>query len=743
MTVTLESARLRHAHAPGLRGNVTPITRRREDADGLIARPALVRRLAAARGVPVVLLVAPAGYGKTAVLSEWARRDGRRFAWAVARDADNDPEHLVQTLAGALADADLAEDDSAVPPSLPPGCVLVLDGLQAIHARDALAVITELIEDAEHGSQVVLASRSEPPLRLGGLRAERKLVELRPADLAMTTSEAAALVAAHGLVLDRGELEQLVRRTEGWPAALYLATLAAREERHPARVLADFAGDDRFVADYIDDEVLAPLDSGQVAFLARTSVFGSVSGPLCDFVLERTGSARVLKRLSRTSLMLVPLDRSDEEYRYHRLFGQALRAELRRSEPALEAVLHQRASTWYHEHGDIERSIEHAVAGGDVSRAGALIWSHTPSLIGFGQVAQLRRWLSEFSDAQVAGCATLALAGAAYSLTMGDGNLVEHWTSAARRSLEGARPGPERRALEAQGALLRAMVAEDRVGEMGEAARLAAGDLATDSPWAGLACLVQGVASHLTGAREAARELLEEGARRSAATSPSIQALCLVQLGLLAIDRRDWAAAESFAARAKAQVERSGSADYPTSALVYALSSDVEAQLGRVEASQAAGRQATRLLDRLVDLGPWYEAECRIALARAALRLSDSRRARDLLTEAARRLHRSPDAEVALGWIGECEEQAEQSSSSSAHRDWSLTTAELRVLQFLPTHLSFPDIAERLYVSANTVKTHARSVYRKLDASSRGEAVSQARAAGLLDHTSHARVGHA
>src|SRR5919198_3754508 len=168
MTATVETLR----HARGAR--VTPITSLRGNGDGLIARPALVRRLNGARGMPVVLLAAPAGYGKTSVLSEWARRDGRSFAWAVMREADNDPDHLAKTIAGALEDADLA-DDSALPESLPAGCVLVLDGLQAIHSRDSLAVVTEVIERAERGSQVVLASRSEPPLRLGALRAERKL----------------------------------------------------------------------------------------------------------------------------------------------------------------------------------------------------------------------------------------------------------------------------------------------------------------------------------------------------------------------------------------------------------------------------------------------------------------------------------------------------------------------------------------------------------------------------------------
>jgi LuxR family transcriptional regulator, maltose regulon positive regulatory protein len=704
MTATVETARLRDARVAG---RVTSLASRLDSGDGLIARPKLVQRLVSARGVPVVVLVAPAGYGKTVLLREWARRDGRHFAWLTPRELDNDPAELER--------------------ALDTGAVLVVDGLQAVHGREAWALIADVIDRAEPGSQVVLASRTEPPLRLGRLRAERRLMELRPHDLAMTAVEAAALLGAHGLALDRGELELLVRRTEGWPAALYLATLAAREERHPERALADFAGDDRFVADYIDDEVLVTLDNQQVEFLERASVLGSLSGPLCDFVLERDDSARQLKRLSRSNLMLVPLDRSDGEYRYHRLFAQALRAELRRSEPAMVPLLHRRASDWYAEHGDIERSIEHAVAGGDVAHAGELIWAQAASLLGFGQLTQVRRWLSEFSDSQLEASALLSLAAAACSLVLGDRHGVEHWTATPAAAPEAT--------------LMRVFLAEDRPGEMARLAHRASAQLPGDSAWFGLASLAEGVGSHLTGEHERARQLLEEGARRSAATCPNIQALCLAQLGLLAVERRDWAAAESLAARAKAQVERSGTSEYPTSALVYALAADVEAQRGRIETSQAAARQAAELLAQLVEASPWYEAECRTALARAALRLSDTRHARELLSDAARALARAPDAKVALRWLADCRAQAEQSSSSSAGRDWSLTTAELRVLQFLPTHLSFPDIAERLYVSANTVKTHARSVYRKLDASSRGEAVVRARDAGLLDHASHAGVG--
>jgi LuxR family maltose regulon positive regulatory protein len=686
---------------------------------GLISRSRLVRRLAAARDVPVVMLVAPAGYGKTALLSEWAASSSQRFAWVTPED---DARRLGRSINTALLDAR----------------VLVIDGLEKVRAPETMGMLSEVIDELPAGARVVIASRGEPALGLGGLRAKRRLFELHAADLAMSVGEASALLATHGLALERQELEALVRRTEGWPAALYLATLAARQERDPQLALATFSGDDRFVADYIAEELFAPLDRQELTFLARSSVIERLSGPMCDFVLERSDSARMLKRLSRKNVMLVPLDRSDDEYRYHRLFAQALQAELRRSEPSLGLELHARASAWYADHADVERSIGHAVAAGDADRAGELLWDRAADLLGYGRTAQLGRWLSSFSDAQVAASPALALTAAAQALMAGERNLVEHWTALAMDGSRAKRNG----ALRSSAQLLRATVAEDGVTRMGELAESAAGDLQEESPWLALGCLLQGVAGHLAGERERARSLLEEGARRAAARSPILQALCLAQLSLLALERHDSAAAEALAARAKAQVERSGVDDYPTAALVLAVSAAVEARLGRVEASKADVREATRLLALLADFAPWYEAECHLALARATLRLGDSRQAQQHLDDAEAQLGRAPDARVAVAWVAECRSHAERSSASSAERDWALTTAELRVLQFLPTHLSFPDIAERLYVSANTVKTHARSVYRKLEASSRGEAVVRAREAGLLDQASHAGVGH-
>jgi LuxR family maltose regulon positive regulatory protein len=215
--------------------------------------------------------------------------------------------------------------------------------------------------------------------------------------------------------------------------------------------------------------------------------------------------------------------------------------------------------------------------------------------------------------------------------------------------------------------------------------------------------------------------------------APGIEALCLAQLALLAFDDDDSANAHAHAARARAQIERFGLVEYPTSALVFAVSSAAHAQSGRVDEAKMDAQRAAELAARLADSAGWYEIEVRIALARTALRLSDMASARSQLAEASRLLRRSPDAVVLEEWLQDGWAWADSAIGHSLGDRWSLTTAELRVLQFLPTHRSLPEIAKELNVSANTVKTHTRAIYRKLDASSRAEAVVRARGSGLLD----------
>jgi len=282
--------------------------------------------------------------------------------------------------------------------------------------------------------------------------------------------------------------------------------------------------------------------------------------------------------------------------------------------------------------------------------------------------------------------------------------------------------------------VLRALVSRDDLAHVSAAAASAAGRLADDdAPWQALCCLLCGIAGHLAGDGPGARAQLEEGARRAAVSAPAVQVLCLAQLGVLAIDEDDAETAELCISRARRQVDRLGLGHYPTCALVSAASALDRAQRGRVDDARGDLREAMRLLDLMGDLAPWYGAETRVLLARAALRLGDVVAARALLAGAARIARRVTDAPVLAGWIEAASQHMRSVSATTILGPSALTTAELRVLRLLPTHLSFREIAGKLQVSANTIKTQAHAVYRKLGASSRTEAVMNARRVGLLD----------
>jgi LuxR family transcriptional regulator, maltose regulon positive regulatory protein len=719
---------------------------------GLVPRERLVARLAGARDVPLALIVAPAGYGKTTVLAEWAEHDERPFAWVALGPGDSDPACLLSAIALALDEIEpVGREILAALASRPAGraerlvervarsvaarqrpFVLILDDAQRIGAPASFAALEALVEHLPPGSQMALASRTEPELLpVGRLRAHRRLVELRPRDLVMTRGEAAALLA--GLDLRSGDVDVLVERTEGWPAGLYLAALSLRDQPDRGRALARFAGDDRLVADYLRDELLAELPLDRLSFLTRTSVLDDLSGPLCDAVLARPGSGGTLRELARSNLMLVPLDRADGRYRYHGLFAEMLQAELRRIEPDYEAEVHRRASAWHAGRGEVDRAIHHAIAAADVRSAADLLWSVAADHVMQGRHAIVGRWLEPFTADQIAQHVPLALAAATSELATGDRDRIEHWCSSAERGIGSDRSGGPATGHAAVTVLLRAVVARDGLARMRQDAAAASEGLDDDAPWQPLCLLLQGVADHLTGDRDRARAQLEEGARRAAVAAPAVQVLCLAQLGVLAFDEDDDGTGELCVSRARRQIERVGLAEYPICALAFAVSALDRAERGRVDEAHRDMHEGMRLLATLRDFTPWYEAEARVLLARAALRLSDVVAARTLLAEASRIARRAPDAVVLADWLDASWARAESFSAAAILGPSSLTTAELRVLRLLPTHLSFREIAGDLHVSANTIKTQAHAVYRKLDASSRTQAVGNARQVGLLD----------
>jgi LuxR family maltose regulon positive regulatory protein len=702
------------------RGRVALVERRMTRPATLraIQRPRLTGLLTDTVGRPLVTLVAPAGYGKTTLLCDWADRDERPFAWVTLDHQDNDP---------ACLDASVGLAVERVEPQRGTGrFVLVLDDLQALHEPAAQAALAALLVGLPPEVTLALASRRPPPLPVARLRAQRRVLELGPRDLAMDPAEGAAMLALAGLELGREDVTRLLLCTEGWPAALTLGAITLAEPSSPSHA-AGFGGADRLVADYVRDEILGGLSPERRRFLLETSVLETLTGQFCDRVLQRTGSAATLVELCGQQGLLIPLDRSDERFRHHRLVAETLSTELRRLEPERAAELHRRASDWYRAGGDDDGAVRHAVSAGDVEAAAELVWSSAVPAVSHGDKHTVEGWLSLFSDRDRIATPTLALAAASTQLASGQGHLVEHWAQAAA-----AAPGSSS-AVETSARIMHAALGRQGLARM-RADALSAYELTPDgSPSRAMCCLLAGTAAQLAGDDGDAVTQLQEGAHRAAVTAPDVHALCLTQLALPALAHGDWEEAGALLTRARAQVERHGLGAYPIAALVLAASALVRAHRGHLEEAQRDLHDAHDLGAQLTDFATWYEVELSIVMGRAAIRLSDVNGARDLLADASRGIRRLTGAAMLEAWLGESWAQLDSVIGPASVLPASLTTAELRTLRYLPTHLSFREIGERVYVSGNTVKTQANSVYRKLDVSCRSDAVTRARQLGLLD----------
>jgi LuxR family transcriptional regulator, maltose regulon positive regulatory protein len=718
---------------------------------GFISRPELVNRLLGARDAALALITAPAGYGKSALLAEWDQRDERPFAWISLDPCDDARVAITSAIARALERTGSIDSDAwpelmwstagdetsalrrliAAAKRRGDGFVLVIDDAHTVAGTAVWAVVTALLGQLGGGAQLAVASRTEPPLAIGRLRAHRSLLELRTADLAMTPEQSASLLALAGLELDPGSSMELARLTEGWPVGLYLAALSLRRERDLPAAVRRLCGDDHVMSEYFRDELLSRLSSDCWQFLTRVSVLEELSGPICDAVLQRTASAKMLAELSRSNVMVTAADRNHRRFRLHPLFKDTLTAELRRAEPELESMLHRRASDWLERRGDLDGAIGHAAAGGDLDRTGELLCANLAGLLGAGRNAAVGTWLRCFGSEQIEASAPLALAAAHSCLMRGEVDRARTWRLHAEAATAGV-AADHAPSLEGVEAIVDAMATATGVDAMLAAATRACELEPEHSPWRPYGELLLGTALHLGGDRAAAAPTLERGVALACARVPAIASLCLAQLAMLAIEQDDWAGATDAAHRAGAVVERSGLSDYPICALAFAARAAARAHEGRADEAKHDQRRATDLLAALGDFIPWYGAEARIMLGRAALGLADSVRARTLLAEASRLARRTTGAVIFEGCFEQAWAHIDTLAESALSGPSSLTIAELRILRFLPSHQSFREIAERLDVSVNTVKTQAHAIYRKLDAASRSEAVAQATRAGLL-----------
>jgi LuxR family maltose regulon positive regulatory protein len=723
---------------------------------GIVPRSVLVQRLLASHTAPVICVVAPPGYGKTTLLAQWARRKGGRVGWVTVDRRDNDPvvlltylavavdrvEPIDQGLFGVLAAPGGSVVGTVLPrlaaavAALTQPVALVVDNVDALDNPQCLDAIAELAAHLPGGSQLALAGRTTPRLPVALLDVPGRVVAIGVDELKMDQREALGLLQGAGVRLADPEVAELVWRTGGWPVGLYLAALARKAgpalgSQGDAGV--GFSGDDRFMADYLWGELLSQLPEPTVSFITGTAVLDRMCGPLCDAVLDISGSADLLASLARSNLLLIRLDRQRQWYRYHHLFRGLLRAELDRREPQLVQELHARAALWFEANGLPETAIDHAQAAGDADKVAHLVAGLAQGTYASGRVDTVRRWIGWFEERGLIDRYPLVVVqGALLHMLVGQPAAAERWADAAERGSAAAGPGQEPSTVETLLALLRGLMCRSGVERMRADAEFTRERLGPDSQWRPAALLLEGTAYLLAGQADRADPILADAVEVATHTAalPAASA-ALAERCIVALERNEWPQAEALAELALAIVRARQLDNYIDIALVYAVAARTALHRGDVRRAHEHLARAARLRPLLNYAIPWAAVQALLEMVHAYLALNDSAGARALLREANDVLRQRPD-------LGTLSQQATQLGSKASGIPGgiggasSLTKAELRLLPLLPTQLTYREIGDRLYLSQNTVKKQAISIHRKLGVSSRSEAVERARQLNLL-----------
>ena len=720
-----------------------------------VPRTEIIERLEAPDAAPVIYVSAGPGWGKTTLLAQWASTARRAFTWVDVDEKDNDPVVLLAYVAAALdrvSPLDAAVFDALATPgvsveavlvprlgaafaAMDRAVVLVLDDLHLLANPACLDAIAALTRHVPEGSQIALSTRSGGALPLGTLRARGLVAEIGPRDLRMDASQAQQLLRAAGVDLPDERVAQLTEETEGWSAGLYLTALSirARGADADAEGAAPFSGRDRLVRDYLQAELLAHVSPAEYRFLTRTAVLEQMSGPLCDAVLHARGSAAILVSLADANLFLAPLGGTPESYRYHHLFGELLRAELERAEPELVPLLLTRAADWCQANELPERAIGYAQDAGDVDRVARLVEGCAQPAYQSGRLATSERWLGWLDEHDaIERNAAVAVLGALIAAVQGRPAEAERWADAAGRARYEGPLYDGSSSLDSWRALLSALLCRAGVATMRADAELAARSLARGSQFRPTALLLLALAKLLDAEIDEADDLFVDAVEAGLELdAPEPVAVALAERAAIAVARGAWVQAQELAERATLITSRSRIDEYPTSALACAVAARVALHRGEPESADAHLARAQRLRPGLTYALPHLAVQTRLELGRAYLTLADAGGARTMLREIDALIRRRPDLGVLVSDAGELRATV-RDMRVQAPRASTLTTAELRLIPYLGTHLSFPEIGERMFLSRHTVKSHAMAVYRKLDVTSRSAAVERARDVGML-----------
>jgi LuxR family transcriptional regulator, maltose regulon positive regulatory protein len=724
---------------------------------GVVDRPRVRRGLDAGRDASLTLVAAPAGYGKTTAVRAWCASLDAALAWVALDAGDNDPVLLWTYIAtavdrvrsglgrGALRRLGVAGSPMEVAvdelmngaAALGSELVVVLDDLHLVTSEECLSSIDYALAHLPSNTHVVVLTRVDPALGLGGLRASGALAEVRAADLAFTTAEAYELLVVVGhLELGAEEIDLLVERTEGWPAALVLAGLWLRSVDDPARAVRAFRGEHRFVADYLSSEVLAALDEDAREFLHGAAVLGEVTAELCDGVLNRTDSAARLAELERSNFFVSRLERGGW-FRIHSLLAEYARARLAAREPGEPASIHRRAAEWLRSRGSPVQAVEHAAAAGDHELVAQLLVEYHLSLIRGGASRTLLRWVQTLPDDRIVEHPELAVAAATATVLVGGSTIEQRRLLQLADAGRGGRPERANAYVEAAARLVLAVTVDGGVDQAVRDGRraVALAEADADEILTGtLAAYARALffAGELDEAWAAGLRTLEHPAIEQHV--PSL-VVARSTLALVAIERGRLASARRHAERAKAAVGRIGtSRSWLGANASVALGSVLAAEGNLVDAEHELASAERFFSD---DVATMHHTWLLVLLARVRVRRGRLNDAEVTLRSAREALSELTDSGSAPAFADEVQRELETTRlrASSGEMLEPPSAAELAVLRLLATDLSTREIAERLVLSLNTIRSHRRALYSKLGVHSRNDAIARATALGLLEQT--------
>ncbi len=713
---------------------------------GVVPRARLARLREDAQRSRVVLVAAPAGYGKSTLVAQWCDRDPRATAWVQLGHGDNDPVVLIARVVAAvertgpvrgelleelsqrtprinevvlpLLAADLGERDPFV---------LVLDDVDVITAEKSRAILGFLIDWVRSGCQLVLIARGDPGVPLGRLRASGDLGEIGAALLALDANETREVAAGGGLELSEEAAEALCERTEGWAAAVALAALSLGGRDDAEMRAAGLSGNQEQIADYLVEEVLKRQPEHLKRFLIGTSILERMTAPLCDAVLGTDDAAISLEALARSNAFVVPLDDHRGWYRYHHLFGDILRAELEWRHPELLSVYLRRAAAWCEAYGTPGEAFAYAHEGGDLAQAGRIALASRDVFARRGRIESLRLWLNRCTEEEIASDPQLSIAAAWVAGYRGDAARARRFFAAAERGPLDVASADGAASLRSALANLRTAMAPDGIPQMlSDAEFVYASEKKAGTRWLLSGCRAMGVAYVLLGRPQEAITALREALALSS-DQPEVAHARVFSLSYLAFaateldNRRD---AQRWAVEATWLVAKEH-----LDGTVYSAIADTAGALAhqqRCDHTEAARQLETvRRLRPLLRGAPWLNTDLALRCADISLDLGDPSGALDFAEVAGDALQGYPDAGTLPARLARLEQRITRG------QDYGLTAAELRLLAFLSTHLSLQEIADRLYISRATVKTHVASIYGKLGVPGRSEAVEMIEQFGL------------